>query len=32
LVAVALYAPIVFVLVYLQRWIERRQAAAEAMA
>ena len=32
LVAVALYAPIVFVLVYLQRWIERRQAAAEAAA
>jgi len=32
LVAVALYAPIVFVLVYAQRWIERRQAAAEATA
>jgi His/Glu/Gln/Arg/opine family amino acid ABC transporter permease subunit len=32
LVAVALYAPIVFVLVYLQRWIERRQAAAEVAA
>ena len=29
LVAVALYAPIVFALVSLQRWIERRQAAAE---
>ena len=28
LVAVALYAPIVFALVSLQRWIERRQAAA----
>jgi His/Glu/Gln/Arg/opine family amino acid ABC transporter permease subunit len=32
LVAVALYAPIVFLLVSLQRWIERRQAAAEAAA
>jgi His/Glu/Gln/Arg/opine family amino acid ABC transporter permease subunit len=32
LVAVALYAPIVFALVSLQRWIERRQAAAEAGA
>jgi His/Glu/Gln/Arg/opine family amino acid ABC transporter permease subunit len=32
LVAVALYAPIVFSLVSLQRWIERRQAAAEAAA
>jgi len=32
LVAVALYAPIVFFLVSLQRWIERRQAAAEAAA
>ena len=30
LVAVAIYAPIVFTLVSLQRWIERRQAAAEA--
>jgi His/Glu/Gln/Arg/opine family amino acid ABC transporter permease subunit len=30
LVAVALYAPIVFALVSLQRWIERRQTAAEA--
>jgi His/Glu/Gln/Arg/opine family amino acid ABC transporter permease subunit len=30
LVAVALYMPIVFALVSLQRWIERRQAAAEA--
>jgi His/Glu/Gln/Arg/opine family amino acid ABC transporter permease subunit len=29
LVAVALYAPIVFALVSLQRWIERRQVAAE---
>jgi His/Glu/Gln/Arg/opine family amino acid ABC transporter permease subunit len=29
LVAVAIYAPIVFVLVSLQRWIERRQTAAE---
>jgi len=32
LVAVALYAPIVFVLVSLQRWIERRQLAVEAAA
>ena len=32
LVAVALYAPIVFALVSLQRWIERRQMAAEAAA
>jgi His/Glu/Gln/Arg/opine family amino acid ABC transporter permease subunit len=32
LVAVALYAPIVFVLVSLQRWIERRQSKAEAVA
>jgi His/Glu/Gln/Arg/opine family amino acid ABC transporter permease subunit len=32
LVAVALYAPIVFALVSLQRWIERRQVAAEANA
>jgi His/Glu/Gln/Arg/opine family amino acid ABC transporter permease subunit len=32
LVAVALYVPIVFFLVSLQRWIERRQAAAEAAA
>jgi His/Glu/Gln/Arg/opine family amino acid ABC transporter permease subunit len=32
LVAVALYAPIVFALVSLQRWIERRQLSAEAMA
>ncbi len=32
LVAVALYAPIVFALVSLQRWIERRQVAAEAAA
>jgi len=32
LVAVALYAPIVFVLVSLQRWIERRQLLAEAAA
>jgi len=32
LVAVALYAPIVFVLVSLQRWIERRQSLAEAAA
>jgi His/Glu/Gln/Arg/opine family amino acid ABC transporter permease subunit len=31
LVAVAIYAPIVFALVSLQRWIERRQALAEAM-
>ena len=32
LIAVALYAPIVFVLVSLQRWIERRQIVAEAAA
>ena len=32
LVAVALYAPIVFALVSLQRWIERRQVAVEAAA
>jgi His/Glu/Gln/Arg/opine family amino acid ABC transporter permease subunit len=32
LVAVALYAPIVFVLVSLQRWIERRQIMAEVAA
>jgi len=32
LVAVAIYAPIVFGLVSLQRWIERRQVAAEAAA
>jgi His/Glu/Gln/Arg/opine family amino acid ABC transporter permease subunit len=32
LVAVALYAPIVFALVSLQRWIERRRTAAEAAA
>jgi len=32
LVAVALYAPIVYALVSLQRWIERRQAAAEVTA
>ena len=32
LVAVALYAPIVFALVSLQRWIERRQLKAEAAA
>jgi His/Glu/Gln/Arg/opine family amino acid ABC transporter permease subunit len=32
LVAVAIYAPIVFALVSLQRWIERRQLAAEAAA
>jgi len=32
LVAVALYMPIVFALVSLQRFIERRQAAAEAAA
>jgi His/Glu/Gln/Arg/opine family amino acid ABC transporter permease subunit len=32
LVAVALYAPIVFALVSLQRWIERRQIVAEAPA
>jgi His/Glu/Gln/Arg/opine family amino acid ABC transporter permease subunit len=32
LVAIALYAPIVYALVSLQRWIERRQAAAEVAA
>jgi His/Glu/Gln/Arg/opine family amino acid ABC transporter permease subunit len=32
LVAVALYAPIVFALVSLQRWIERRQFMSEAAA
>jgi His/Glu/Gln/Arg/opine family amino acid ABC transporter permease subunit len=32
LVAVAIYAPIVFALVSLQRWIERRQAVSEALA
>src|ERR1700740_1464469 len=32
LVAVALYMPIVFALVSLQRWIERRQIMAEAAA
>lgn len=32
LIAVALYAPIVFALVSLQRWIERRQVTAEATA
>lgn len=32
LVAVALYAPIVFALVSLQRWIERRQLRAEIAA
>src|SRR5580698_5567590 len=32
LVAIALYVPIVFVLVSLQRWIERRQMLAEVMA
>jgi His/Glu/Gln/Arg/opine family amino acid ABC transporter permease subunit len=32
LVAVALYAPIVYALVSLQRWIERRQVAVEAAA
>jgi ABC-type amino acid transport system permease subunit len=32
LVAIALYAPIVFVLVSVQRWIERRQSLAEAAA
>jgi His/Glu/Gln/Arg/opine family amino acid ABC transporter permease subunit len=31
LVAVAIYAPIVFALVALQRWIERRQVAVEAL-
>src|SRR3984893_4772707 len=32
LVAVAIYAPIIFALVSAQRWIERRQFAAEALA
>ena len=32
LVAIALYAPIVFLLVFLQRWIERRQIKVEAAA
>jgi His/Glu/Gln/Arg/opine family amino acid ABC transporter permease subunit len=32
LVAIAMYVPIVFVLVSLQRWIERRQTLAEATA
>ena len=32
LAAVAIYVPIVFALVSLQRWIERRQVAAEAIA
>jgi His/Glu/Gln/Arg/opine family amino acid ABC transporter permease subunit len=32
LVAVALYVPIVFALVSLQRWVERRQMTAEAVA
>jgi ABC-type amino acid transport system permease subunit len=32
LVAIALYAPIVFLLVSLQRWIERRQLRAGAAA
>jgi His/Glu/Gln/Arg/opine family amino acid ABC transporter permease subunit len=32
LVAVAIYAPIIFSLLSLQRWIERRQAASEALA
>src|SRR6202158_898367 len=32
LAAIALYAPIVYALVSLQRWIERRQAAAEVAA
>jgi His/Glu/Gln/Arg/opine family amino acid ABC transporter permease subunit len=32
LIAVALYAPIVFALVSVQRWIERRQHMAEAAA
>src|ERR1700754_2964555 len=32
LVAIAIYARIVYALVSLQRWIERRQAAAEAVA
>ena len=31
-VALAIYVPIVFALVSLQRWIERRQARAEAAA
>jgi ABC-type arginine/histidine transport system permease subunit len=30
LVALALYVPIVFILVSLQRWIERRQIRVEA--
>jgi His/Glu/Gln/Arg/opine family amino acid ABC transporter permease subunit len=32
LVAIAIYVPIVFALVSLQRWIERRQTRAEALA
>jgi len=32
LVAIAIYAPIVYVLVSLQRWIERRQQTAGALA
>ena len=32
LVAIAIYVPIVFALVSLQRWIERRQTTAEALA
>lgn len=32
LVAIAIYVPIVFALVSLQRWIERRQTMAEALA
>jgi len=32
LVAIAIYVPIVFALVSLQRWIERRQVTAEAVA
>jgi len=32
LIAIALYVPIVFALVSLQRWIERRQRTAEAAA
>jgi His/Glu/Gln/Arg/opine family amino acid ABC transporter permease subunit len=32
LVAIAIYVPIVFALVSLQRWIERHQATAEALA
>src|ERR1700677_3959430 len=32
LVAIAIYVPILFALVSLQRWIERRQTAAEALA